>query len=83
VPGRESDKELEGAILGHEYTEPVRWQKPNVLVLRRHEYCRKMMPTKVDNMTFDSIHDLARLYQITATIDPDGKATLAWKLRKD
>jgi hypothetical protein len=35
VPGRESDKELEGAILGHEYTEPVRWQKPNVLVLQR------------------------------------------------
>ena len=83
VPGRESDEELEGAIPGHEYTEPVRWQKPNVLVLQRHEYYRKMMPTTVDNMTFDSIHDLARLYQITATIDPDGKATLAWKLRKD
>jgi len=83
VPGRESDKELEGAVLGHEYTEPVRWQKPNVLVLRRHEYCRKMMPTKVDNQTFDSIHDLSRLYQITATIDPDGKSTLVWKLRKD
>ena len=83
VPGRESDKELEGAILGHEYTEPIRWQKPNVLILRRHEYYRKMMPTKIDNLTFDSIHDLSRLYQITATIDPDGKATLVWKLRKD
>jgi hypothetical protein len=83
VPGRESDKELDGAILGHEYTEPVRWQKPNVLVLKRHEYYRKIMPTKVDYQTFDSIHDLSRLYQITATIDPDGKATLVWKLRKD
>jgi len=83
VPGRESDKELEGAILGHEYTEPVRWQKQNVLILRRHEYYRKMMPTKVDNVTFDSIHDLARLYQITATIDSDGKGSVAWKLRKD
>jgi hypothetical protein len=83
VPDRESDKELEGAVLGHEYTEPVRWQKPNVLVLKRHEYYRKIMPTKVDNMTFDSIHDLSRLYQITATIDPDGNATLVWKLRKD
>jgi hypothetical protein len=83
VPGPESDKELEGAILGHEYTEPVRWQKPNVLVLKRHEYYRKIMPTKVDNQTFDSIHDLSRLYQITATTDPDGKATLVWKLRKD
>jgi hypothetical protein len=83
VPGRDSDTELERAILGHEYTEPVRWQKPNVLVLKRHEYYRKMMPTKIDNVTFDSIHDLARQYQITATIDPDGKATLVWKLRKD
>lgn len=83
VPGRESDSELERAILGHQYTEPERWQKPNVLVLTRHEYYRKMMPTKVENLTFDSIHDLARWYQITATIDPDGKATLVWKLRKD
>ena len=83
VPGRKSDTELEHAILGHEYTEPVRWQKPNVLVLKRHEYYQKMMPTKVDNLTFDSIHDLARQYQITATIDPDGTATLVWKLRKD
>jgi hypothetical protein len=41
-----------------------------------------MMPTKVDNLTFDSIHDLARLYEITATIAPDGKATLAWKLKE-
>jgi len=32
---------------------------------------------------FESIHVLGRLYQITATIDPDGKATLVWKLRKD
>ena len=47
------------------------------------EYYHKVMPTKVDNLTFDSIHDLSRLYQITATIDPDGKATLVWKLRKD
>jgi len=82
VPGRESDIELERAILGHEFTEPVRWSKPDVLVLRRHEYYRKMMPTKVDNITFDSIHDLARLYEITATIAPDGKATLVWKLKK-
>lgn len=82
VPGRESDIELERAILGHEFTEPVRWSKPDVLVLRRHEYYRKMMPTKVDNLTFDSIHDLARLYEITATIAPDGKATLAWKLKE-
>ena len=83
APDRESDTELEGAIPGHEYTEPIRWQKPNVLVLQRHEYYRKMMPTKSDNLTFNSIHDLARRYQITATINPDGKATAVWKVRKD
>ena len=82
VPDRESDKELEGAILGHEYIEPVRWQKPNILVLERHEYFQKVMPTTVDNQTFDSIHDLSRWYQITATFDPEGKAALTWKLRK-
>ena len=83
VPGREGDTELEHAILGHEYTEPVRWPKPNVLVLNRHEYYQKMMPTKVDNLTFDSIHDLARQYEITASIAQDGKATLVWKRLKD
>lgn len=83
VPGRENDAELEGAILGHVYIEPERWPKPNVLVLTRHEYYRKMMPTKVDNLTFDSIHDLARWYEITATIHQDGKATTVWKPRRD
>jgi hypothetical protein len=83
VPGRESDTELERAILGHEYTEPIRWQKPNVLVLQRHEYYEKLKPTEIGAVKFESIHTFDRLYQITATIDPDGKATLVWKLRKD
>lgn len=83
VPGREKDEELKGAILGHDYIEPVRWVKPNVLNLERHEYYRKMMPTEVDGVKFESIHDLARWYRITATIAPDGKAALVWKLRTD
>jgi hypothetical protein len=83
VPGRDSDTELERAILGHEYTEPTRWQKPNVLVLERHEYYETLKPTAIGDVKFESIHGLGRLYQITATIDPDGKATLVWKLRKD
>ena len=70
-------------MLGHEYTEPLRWEKPNVLILQRHEYYRKMMPTKVDNLTFDSIHDLARMYRITVTFEPDGKASVVWKRRED
>ena len=42
-----------------------------------------LKPTAIDNVKFESIHGLGRLYQITATIDPGGKATLVWKLRKD
>jgi hypothetical protein len=83
MPGRDSDTALERAILGHEYTEPIRWQKPSVLVLERHEYYEKKKPTTIDGLTFESIHGFDRLYQITATIDPDGKATLVWKLRKN
>jgi hypothetical protein len=83
APAPEGDHELDRAVLGHEYTEPVRWQKPNILILRRHEYYRKMVPTKVGESTFDTIHDLGRSFQITATIDPDGKSHATWKRLED
>ena len=83
MPGRDSDTELERAILGHEYTEPSRWQKPNVLVLERHEYYEKLKPMVVGNQTFNTIGTLSRWYWITATITTEGKATLTWKLRKN
>jgi hypothetical protein len=83
APGREKDEELTGAVLGHEYTEPIRWAKPNVLILQRHEYYQKFKPIMSGGVKFDSIVDLGRLYQITATIKPDGKAAAVWKLRKD
>lgn len=83
VPGRESDTELKGAILGHEYTEPIRWEKPNVLVLERHEYYEKLGPTEIEGLKFESIHTLARWYRVTITIAPDGKAAAVWKLRKE
>jgi hypothetical protein len=83
VPGRDSDAEVEGAILGHEYTEAIRWEKPTVLILERHEYYEKLKPTVIGEVKFESIHSFDRLYQITATIAPDGKATAVWKLRKD
>jgi len=50
--------------------------------LRPKNY-EKLKPTAIDNVKFESIHGLGRLYQITATINSDGKATLVWKLRKD
>lgn len=83
APGEKNDAEVKGAVVGHKFTEPVRWQKPNVLILRRHEYYRKMMPTEVDGIKFDSIHDLARQYQITATIAPDGTGSAIWKPREN
>jgi hypothetical protein len=83
VPERDKDTELDGAILGHEYTEPIRWQKPDVLVLERHEYYEKLKPMVVGNETFNTIGTLSRWYWITATITSEGKATLVWKLRKD
>ena len=83
VPGREKDEELIGAVLGHEYTEPIRWAKPDVLILQRHEYYQKIRPRTSEGVTFNEVHSFDRLYQITATITPDGKATVVWKLRKD
>lgn len=82
-PERASDTELQGAILGHEYTEPIRWEKANVLVLERHEYYEKLQPDSIGDMKFESIHTLARWYRITATIAPDGTAAAKWKLRRD
>jgi len=41
------------------------------------------MSTVGDNLKFDSTHELARLYQSAATVDPDGKATVIWKRLKD
>jgi len=83
VPGRERDTELDGAILGHDYIEPVRWQKRNVLLLERHEYYERKTPVVVEKVKFESIVGFGRWYWITATISPDGQATLVWKLRKD
>ena len=37
----------------------------------------------VGGSTFDTIKGFARSYEITAAIDPDGKARVNWKLRKD
>jgi hypothetical protein len=80
-PGRSEDRELEGTILGHEYTEPLRWEAPNVLVLERHDYYEKLKPAEIEGVKFESIHGFGRLYEITATIAPDGTAAAEWKLR--
>lgn len=81
-PDTMAAKEMESTIPGHEYTEPIRWQKPNVLILRRHEYYRKVVPEKVGEHTFNTIHDVGRQYQITATIKSDATARVVWKLQE-
>jgi hypothetical protein len=83
VPGRADDVELQSAILGHDYVEPLRWSKPTVLVLEKHEYYENLKPMVIGDTKFDTIHPFDRLYQISATISPDGKATTVWKLRTD
>ncbi len=83
VPGRESDAELAGAILGHEFTKPIRWRKPNVLLLERHEYYQKLKPLVVGKETFETIGTLSRWYDITASITAEGKATLVWRPHDD
>lgn len=80
VPGRDKDKELERAVLGHDYIEAVRWTKANVLRLERHEYFELKKP--VPDSKFENIVGTARWYWITATITPEGKATLVWQVRK-
>ncbi len=82
-PDRASDTELKEAIPGHIYTEPVRWQKPAVLVLQRHEYFRVMKPEVIGGRTFHTIHDLARQYRITANFAAKGKAALSWQRESD
>jgi hypothetical protein len=83
VPGRERDTELKGAVLGHDYIEPVRWQKPNVLRLTRHEYFERKKPITEGKQTFDSIVGVGRWHWIIVTLTPEGKATLVWELRKE
>lgn len=78
APEQENDAELKGAVPGHIYTEPVRWSKPNVLVLERHEYYAVKKPVTIGGQTFDTIGDLERRYQITATINPNGRGTVLW-----
>ena len=54
-----------------------------MLVLTRHEYYQKLIPTKLGNLTYDSVHDLSRWYEITVTIGPDGKTMAVWRPRED
>ncbi len=83
VPGRDGDAEVKDAVLGHEHIEPLRWAKPNVLILQRHEYFEKLRPETIGDSTFNTIHPIGRLYEVTVTIQADHTATVATELRED
>jgi hypothetical protein len=74
-PGKETDPEIKGAVMGHEFVSPVRWTNANTLVLERHDYYERLTPPS------GSVHGFARLYEITVSFKDDGTATTSWKLR--
>jgi hypothetical protein len=76
-PGKESDPEIKGAVMGHEFVSPTRWANDNTLTLERHDYYEKLTPSS------GSIHAFARLYEITVSFKDDGTASTSWKLRDD
>ena len=77
-PGKESDAEIKGAVMGHEFVTPARWANANTLVLERHDYYHKLTLSPVG-----SKHDFGRLYEITVSFKDDGTTSTAWKLREN
>ena len=73
TPGTEGDPILSAATLIHDFVEPVNWVTPTVLKIARHDYYQT---TDKSGASGDSV----RVYDITATIGVDGKATIDSKL---
>ncbi len=76
-PGKESDPEIKGAVMGHEFVSPVRWADANTLILERHDYYEKLTPS------LGSIQGFDRLYEITASFKDDGTTNTSWQLNVD
>ncbi|MGI8482123.1 MAG: hypothetical protein ACR2MF_08680, partial [Chthoniobacterales bacterium] len=75
-PGREDDAEIKGAVVGHEFIEPMKWAKAKELILERHDYYESLAAS-------GSIHGFDRLYEITVVLREDGSADTTWKRRQD
>jgi uncharacterized delta-60 repeat protein len=76
-PGKESDPEMVGAVMSHDFVTPTRWENPNTLILEKHDYYQKLTPSSGE------IHGFARLYEITVSFKEDGTASTSWKFRGD
>jgi hypothetical protein len=75
-PGKESDPQIRGAVLGEESVTPTRWAKADTLILERFDYYEKLNPSS--GKTF-----VVRTYEITVSFKEDGTANTSWKLRSD
>ena len=73
-PGKESDPEIKGAVMGHEFVSPVRWANANTLILERNDdYHKLTIPSR-------PIPGFARVYEITVSFKDDGTPNTSWKL---
>jgi hypothetical protein len=75
-PGKESDPQIRGAVLGQESVTPTRWAKADTLILERFYHYAKLNPSS-------GWKDVVRTYEITVSFKGDGKANTSWKLRND
>jgi hypothetical protein len=75
-PGKESDPEIKGAVMGEESVTPTRWAKADTLILERFDHYTKLNPSA------GSTH-VVRTYEITVSFKGDGTANTSWKLRND
>ena len=75
-PGKESDPQIRGAVMGEESVTPTRWANADTLILERFDYYEKLtIPS--------GKHSFVRLYEITVSFKNDGTANTSWKLRGD
>jgi len=73
-PGKESDPEIKGAVMGREFVSPVRWANANTLILERNDDYQKLtIPPR-------PIPGFARIYEITVSFKDDGTPNTSWKL---
>ncbi len=76
-PGKDSDREVIGAAMIHDFVTPTRWENPKSLILEKHDYYEKLTSSSGE------IHQVGRLYDITVSFKEDGTASTSWKIQAD
>jgi uncharacterized delta-60 repeat protein len=76
-PGKDSDREVIGAAMIHDFVTPTRWENPKNLILEKHDYYEKLTSSSGE------IHQVGRLYDITVSFKEDGTASTSWKIQAD